>query len=92
LLDSRAPASAATADSLYQESAALYAAGNYAASWGKAAAALNLDPRHWQSWQMIGNCQYALGDKAGAMASYQNSLQLNPGNTALKTWLDQQPK
>jgi len=38
---------------------------------------------------MIGNCQYAKGDKPGAIASYRNSLQINPGNTALKTFTDQ---
>jgi tetratricopeptide (TPR) repeat protein len=86
----QSPQPGRSADSIFQESSALYAAGNYAGAWGKAAEALKIDPRHWQSWQMIGNCQYALGDKAGAMTSYRASLQLNPDNPGLKAWLDQQ--
>jgi tetratricopeptide (TPR) repeat protein len=85
-----AAAPAASADAIFQQASELYAAGNYNGAWGKAVDALKVDPRHWQSWQMIGNCQYALGDKAGAMTSYQTCLQLNPDNPGLKTWLDQQ--
>ena len=47
------------------------------------------DANHWQAWQMVGNCQYELGDKAGALVSYQRSLDINPDNPTLKQWADQ---
>jgi hypothetical protein len=82
-----AGAPADPAGALYAEAAALYAAGNYDASWQKAYAALQVNPQHWQSWHMIGNCQYAKGDKAGAIQSYNQSLAINPDNPSLRAWV-----
>jgi Flp pilus assembly protein TadD len=79
----------ANPDAEYQAAEQLYRAGDYDGAWRRSAAALQVNPRHWQSWQMIGNCQYAKGDKAGAITSYGYSLQLNPDNPSLKAWLDQ---
>jgi Tfp pilus assembly protein PilF/opacity protein-like surface antigen len=76
----------------YQASVQLYNARNYDGAWRSAAAALKANPRHWQSWQMIGNCQFAKGDKTGALASYRYALQLNPDNPALKSFVDQLAK
>jgi len=75
------------ADALYAEAASLYGAGNYDGSWQKAYAALQANPRHWQSWQMIGNCQYAKGDRAGALQSYNQSLAINPDNPSLRAFV-----
>src|SRR5207247_8437505 len=74
-----APAPAApTAEQEYQTGASLYAAGKSDEAWAHAAEALRLDPKHWQAWQLVGNCQYAKGDKPGALVSYKYSLQLHP--------------
>jgi len=86
----QAPAPAAAAgEAEYQAASAAYAAQNYDEAWRQSYAAVQANPQHWQAWQMIGNCQYAKGDKAGAIASYRSSLQINPGNTALQTFTDQ---
>jgi len=76
----------------YQVSVKLYNARDYDGSWRSAASSLKANPRHWQSWQMIGNCQFAKGDKAGALASYRYALQLNPDNPSLKSFVDQLSK
>ncbi len=55
---------------------------------GKLYAAIQLDPNHWQGWQMVGNCQYAKGDLPGAIVSYRRSLSLHPDNPGLRTFLD----
>jgi tetratricopeptide (TPR) repeat protein len=79
-------------DAEYQVCVQLYNAKDIDGAWRRAAAALNANPRHWQSWQMIGNCQYAKGDKQGALSSYRYALQLNPDNPSLKTFVDQLAK
>jgi len=80
---------AAAGDAEYQASSAAYTARNYDEAWRQAYAAVQANPQHWQAWQMIGNCQYAKGDKPGAISSYRNSLAINPGNSALQTFVDQ---
>jgi len=85
----KAPPPAATADQEYQTGAALFAAGKTAEAWQHAAAALKLDPSHWQAWQLVGNCQYAQGDRPGALVSYRYALTLHPDNPDLKAWVDQ---
>jgi len=79
-------------DADYLKSVELYTARKYDDAWRSAAAALKANPKSWQSWQMIGNCQFAKGDKTGALASYRYALQLNPDNPALKSFVDQQSK
>jgi len=73
----------------YESAVADYNAGDYAGCRQKASAILQAQPAHWQSWALIGNCQYKQGDTAGAMASYKRSLEINPDNAQLKAWLDQ---
>jgi tetratricopeptide (TPR) repeat protein len=83
------PDADADADAAYRASVSLFSAGDYDGAWRKAASVLEANRQHWQAWQMVGNCQYAKGDKAGAIVSYRYSLALNPNNPALKSWLDQ---
>ena len=78
-----------TADKAYAEAVRLYSAGDYDGAWRQAAAVLQADPDHWKAWQMMGNCQYAKGDKAGALVSYRESLRIQPDNPRLKAWVDQ---
>lgn len=80
---------AKSAESEYTAGAALLAAGDPDGAWRKAAAALAIDPKHWQSWQLIGNCQYAKGDTKGALTSFRQSLALNPDNPRLRAFVDQ---
>ncbi len=83
-----ATAPAGAGDEPYTAANALYATGNYDAAWGKAYEAVQVDPGHWQAWQMIGNCQYAKGDKPGALQSYRQSLAIHPDNPGLRTFVD----
>lgn len=87
-----AVAAEAPADARYREATTLYAAKDYAGAWGRAAEAIKLDPRHWKAWALIGNCQLARGDPAGARKSYQASLAINPDNAPLKGWLEKNGK
>jgi len=73
---------------MYQAASAMYSAGDYDGAWRKAVEILNADPGNWQAWQLTGNCQYAKGDKTGALTSYRESLRLRPDNPGLKTFVD----
>lgn len=84
-----APAGSPQDEAEYQAATRDYGAGKYDDAWRKGHAIIQRTPGHWQSWQLIGNCQYAKGDKDGAMASYKQSLVLNPDNPQLKTWVGQ---
>jgi len=79
----------AAADQAYQEALQLYGAGNYSAALPKAEAAAQADPKHWQAWQLAGNCRVALNDNAGAITEYGYSLSINPDNPQLKAYVDQ---
>ncbi len=83
------PAAASPAgDAAYRESVTRYAAQDYDGAWAKAYEALQADPNRADAWQMIGNCQYAKGDRPGALDSYRRSLALNPSNVQLKAFVD----
>ena len=73
----------------YQASLARYAAGDYDGAWTQAYASAQVNPSHAGAWQMIGNCQYAKGDKTGAVVSYRQSLALNPDNPQLSAFVNQ---
>ena len=85
---SPAPAAASNPDTDYQESVALYGAGQYDAALAKAGSAVRANQSHWQAWQMVGNCLYAKGDTAGALKAYRYSLVLNPDNPQLKAFVE----
>jgi hypothetical protein len=72
----------------YADASALYAAGEMAGARTKLEAMLVAFPGHWQGWQLLGNARYGLGDRAGALAAYGKSLELNPGNEELKKWVE----
>ncbi len=82
------PANASGADAAYTEAVRLYTAGDYRGAWAKSAEALKADPSHWQSWQILGSCQYALDDLPGAAQSFRYALQLHPDNPPLRALLD----
>jgi tetratricopeptide (TPR) repeat protein len=46
------------------------------------------NPQNAKAIQYIGNCQYALGDRSSALASYKQALQLAPGNQALADFIN----
>jgi len=73
----------------YEEALAAYNAGDYTGAWRRLEAFLKANPSSWEGWQLLGNCQYAYGDRAGALKSYEYSLQLNPDNAQLKAWAEQ---
>lgn len=73
----------------YEEAVAFYGQGDYDRALDKAQAAVRADDRNWQAWQMLGNCQYAKGDRQAALGSYSRSLEVNPDNGALRAWMNQ---
>jgi len=75
-------------DKEYRAAVECYKSGDYNGAWRKAYAILREAPQHWRSWAIIGNCQYAKGDRQGAMASYQRALEIHPDNPRLKAWVE----
>lgn len=66
----------------------LYAAKNYSQALRYYDAAVQTDPNMWQAYQGLGNCYYALGDKAKAVSNYQRCLSLNRDNPQLSAFVD----
>lgn len=79
---------AVSSDSAYQSASDAYAAGRLVEARDLAASVVAVDPAHWQAWQLLGNCRYALGDREGAVAAYRSSLDVHPDNPPLKTFVD----
>ncbi|HVZ79961.1 MAG TPA: tetratricopeptide repeat protein [bacterium] len=50
-------------------------------------AAAQVDPNNAVAYQGLGSCQYAQGQKAEALASYERSLVLNPNNPPLANFV-----
>ena len=51
-------------------------------------AALDVNPRMWQSFQGLGTCYYAQGEKSRALANYQRALSFHPDNPSLSAFAD----
>jgi len=83
-----APVSATSVDESYKKAGELYAAGDYTGAWSKASEVVRAKPDHWEGWQLLGNCQYAQGDKTAAISSYEYSLSVHPDNPQLKAWVE----
>lgn len=52
-------------------------------------AAVQADPNHWQSYQILGYCYYSQKNNTLALQDLDRSLQLNPNNPALQKFDDQ---
>jgi len=82
------PAPVFDVDGAYRKAAELYTAGDYTGAWGKASEVVRAKPDHWEGWQLLGNCQYAQGDRKAAISSYDYSLALHPDNPHLREFVD----
>ena len=51
--------------------------------------AIEADSRNSKAYHLAGDCYLLLGGKDQAAQAYRKALELNPKDTALKTWLDQ---
>ncbi len=51
--------------------------------------AVQADPNHWQSYQILGYCYYTEKNNTLALQNLDRSLQLNPNNPALQKFDDQ---
>jgi tetratricopeptide (TPR) repeat protein len=65
----------------------LYQAQRYREALASFQALAAQQPQNAKAFQYIGNCQYALGDRGAALATYQHALQLAPGNQALSDFI-----
>jgi tetratricopeptide (TPR) repeat protein len=52
--------------------------------------ALKLDKSSATAYQGLGSCYWAKGDKTNALTYYKYSLQMNPNNPSLKSFVDSQ--
>jgi len=66
----------------------LYMARRYAEALQSYQTVAAAQPQNPKVYQCIGNCQYAMGDRVAAEASYKQSLSLNPNNQALAAFVN----
>lgn len=71
----------------YLDAMELYGKGDYKGALALAGKVTTERPGAWRSWQLMGSCQYALGDRAAALSSYKYSLAINPNNPGLQSWV-----
>ena len=75
-------------ESLYREAAYIYTLGDHDAASQRSQRILDIDPRHWRAWALLGNCHYAKGRREEALAAYSRSLEINPDNPQLRAWVE----
>ena len=63
---------------------ALAQKGLYAKAVNYLKQAVQADPNDWQSYQSMGDAYLKMNDNADALAAYQNSLRINPNNSAVQ--------
>jgi hypothetical protein len=82
------PLFAVTADEYYQAGLSLYTQQNYTQAVPYLKAAVQLNPGHWQAYQLMGYCYYQSQDNINALDSFDKSVAINPENLELKTFAD----
>jgi len=81
------PSFCATSDEYYKAGLSLYNQGDYAKSILYLKAAAQVDPQNWQANQVLGYAHYRSGDKASALAAFDESLRVHP-NPSLQAFAD----
>lgn len=61
----------------------LYQSRRYADALSAYKRVAETQPQNAKAFQSIGNCQYAMGDRVAALASYRQAMALNPANKPL---------
>jgi hypothetical protein len=82
-----APVFALTADDYYHSGVLLYQQKRYEQSVKYFQSALQLDPKHWQSYQAMGQAFYMMGDIPTALAMFNESLRIHPANGSLRRFV-----
>jgi tetratricopeptide (TPR) repeat protein len=80
---------AATANDYYNAGLSCYQQGQYDMAVQYFRAVVESQPYHWQAYQYLGSAYAAKGNYADALNAYQQSLQINPNNPALRRYVDQ---
>src|SRR4051812_36324706 len=70
------------------EAARAYQAKDYDLAVTQYQKAIKLEPSHAGAFQGLGNCFLAKGDRERALVYYRFSLQLNPANPALASYVE----
>ncbi|MFC2092080.1 FliG C-terminal domain-containing protein [Elusimicrobiota bacterium] len=71
----------------YQKGLQAYKDEDYAEAIEQFQWSIKYNPDVWQTHQYVGSCYLATGDDESAKKAYGKSLQLNPDNSELKSWL-----
>ncbi len=80
----------ATATDLIDEGMIQFKQQNYREALDRFLKAIESDSRNAKAYHLAGDCYMRLnGGKDLAIAAYQKSLKYNPGDTALRQWMDQ---
>lgn len=74
---------ASTSWEYYQAGMRLYNRHDYNEAARYFQSAVEQDPNDWQAYQMLGMCDYSLGDKEGAKKAFDQSLRIHPNNPQL---------
>ena len=79
----------ATATDLIDEGMIQFKQNNFREALDRFLKALESDSRNAKAYHLAGDCYMRLGGKDQAIVAYQKSLKYNPGDKALKQWMDQ---
>ncbi len=72
----------------YRTGLDLYRQGQYAQAETLFQSAALADPSFWQAYQALGQCEYQLGNRPGALAAFEKSLKIHPDNPSLQNFTD----
>jgi len=86
------PPNPAEIEADYQSAKALIRANLHADARKKLESIVARDPANWKSWALLGNACYGAADKPAAMTAWSKSLELNPDNPQLKSWVEKLQK
>lgn len=77
-----------TSSDYYQAGLSFYQQKDYSKAIQYLKASAQMDPQNWQAEQVLGYSYYMTGDTTEALAAFDRSLQINPGNPNLKGFAD----
>jgi len=80
---------AATSDQYLAAGDQLYQAQDFNKALLYYKAAVQVDPQNWKAYLSLGNCEYSMGDRENAINNFQKSLNINPNNPSLQSFVNQ---
>jgi len=83
-----AAASRPNTGALLAEAKKLYTDQDYDAAADRSQRVLAAESNNWRAWGILGNCHYKKGRREDALAAYAKSLEANPDQPQLRSWVE----